>query len=219
MLSLWSLLQTYPNVISDAECQLIIDEFAARERAESSYESSMHAVTGKRTISTFKSISLVPGTAAFATAHRCTQAVITRWLQHLESMGRFNIKAFRQCLRYAHDYRVLKYEEGARIHPHTDWDPFTFGSCTLALNDDYRGGDFAFFHGEHTVRLARGAAMIWPADCFWVHEVQPVHTGVRYSVNSFINSIPEELKLRAIQALNATPREAWQTAYQHELPR
>lgn len=215
MPDLWSLLQTYPNVISDQECQLIIDEFAAREHADSSYESSLHAVTGVRTTSTFKSISLVPGTAAFEIAHRCTQGVVGRWLRHLEAMGRFNIKAFRTCLRYSHDYRVLKYEEGAAIHPHTDWDPFTFGSCTLALNDGYTGGDFAFFHGEHTVRLDRGAAMIWPADCFWVHEVEPVRSGVRYSVNSFITSIPEELKLQAVQALNALPREAWRSAYQY----
>jgi hypothetical protein len=217
MLSLWSLLQTFPSMLSDQECALLIEEFAGREhKGESSYESSMHAVTGKITTSTFRSISLVPGTPAFELVHRRTEEVVHRWLRHLEEMQRFNIKAFRQCLRYAHDYRVLKYEAGGQIHPHTDWDPFTFASCTLALNDDYTGGNFAFFNGEHTLRLRKGDGMIWPADCFWVHEVCPVLSGVRYSVNSFITSIPEEMKMKTVQSLNALPKGSWQSAYQYK---
>jgi hypothetical protein len=42
--------------------------------------------------------------------------------------------------------------------------------------------------------LKAGEAMIWPADYFWVHEVEPVITGVRYSTNSFLMSIPDPVK-------------------------
>lgn len=218
MPDLLSLLMVVPNAISTEEIEVIMKELAQLEqRGASDYESSLHAITGKRVTSTFRAASLPPGTAAFEAAHRCTGKVIQKWMAHLDSMGKFNINAFRQCLRYAHDYRVLRYDEGAQIHPHTDWDMFTFGSCTLALNDDYTGGEFSFFNGEHIVRLRRGEAMIWPADCFWVHEVNPVKTGCRYSINSFLTAIPEEMKLRTVAALNALPKDEWKTPYQHPL--
>ena len=35
--------------------------------------------------------------------------------------------------------------------------------------------------------------MIWPADYFWVHEVSPIKTGVRYSTNCFIMSVDNQL--------------------------
>jgi hypothetical protein len=218
MPNLFNLLQIYPEAISDEECNIVINEFTEHDqKGESSYESSIHATTGLRVDSTFRAVSLLPGTAAFKIVHRCTQTVINRWIQYLDSMQKFNIKVFKQCLRYSHDYRVLKYEAGSSIHPHTDWDVFTFGSCTLALNDSYDGGTFSFFNGEQTIRLRKGSAMIWPADCFWVHEVTPVTSGSRYSVNSFINSIPENLKLQVVQSINELPKEVWQSPYRHNV--
>ncbi len=35
--------------------------------------------------------------------------------------------------------------------------------------------------------------MIWPADYFWVHEVEEIQSGTRYSVNCFIRSTPQSL--------------------------
>lgn len=36
--------------------------------------------------------------------------------------------------------------------------------------------------------------MIWPADYFWVHEVEEITKGVRYSTNSFLQRIPNDLR-------------------------
>lgn len=105
----------------------------------------------------------------------------------------------RSAMTYSHMYRLLKYEVGAKIHPHIDHSPFVYGSCTFNLNDDYEGGQFAFFRGKHKVDLRRGDAMIWPADYFWVHEVEPITRGTRYSTNSFLQSIPESV-LRDVQS-------------------
>ena len=91
---------------------------------------------------------------------------------------------------YSHSYRVLKYSEGESIHQHTDHSPGIYGSATLQLNDGYTGGDFVFFKGRNTIRLEKGEAMIWPADYFWVHEVKPVISGSRYSMNTFLCSVP-----------------------------
>ena len=33
--------------------------------------------------------------------------------------------------------------------------------------------------------------MIWPADYFWVHAVDEIQSGTRYSVNCFLRATPE----------------------------
>ena len=38
--------------------------------------------------------------------------------------------------------------------------------------------------------------MIFPAGYLWVHEVTPITKGVRYSVNTFLQSIPQSVKLK-----------------------
>ena len=66
---------------------------------------------------------------------------------------------------------------------------FDYG-FSINLNDEYTGGTFAFWGGKHKVQLEAGDAMIWPADYFWVHEVEPITSGVRYSTNCFIQNKP-----------------------------
>ena len=91
---LLSLLRTYSGVLSDSECDAVLREHAALEHAgQASYESSLHAITGKQTQSTFKAVSLSPGTAAFDIVHRCTQQVIQRWVRELQAERKFNITA------------------------------------------------------------------------------------------------------------------------------
>jgi predicted 2-oxoglutarate/Fe(II)-dependent dioxygenase YbiX len=97
---------------------------------------------------------------------------------------------------------LLKYSTGASIHPHIDWGPFIHASCTFNLNDNYNGGEFAFFNGQHTITLGKGDALIFPADSFWVHEVKPVTEGIRYSTNSFITSLPDDIQRNLLNSLN-----------------
>lgn len=218
MSSIFNLLKIIPNVISDEHCAFIIEEYSNLEKTNKSFsESSMNAVTGVLTESTFKAVSLVPHTHAFQLIHQYTQYVICQWLQYLTSMQSFNISAFKDCLRYSHDYRVLKYDVGSSIHPHTDWDLFTFGSCSFALNDNYEGGNFSFFNGRETICLNKGDAIIWPADCFWVHEITPVTSGTRYSINTFINSIPENIKIKLYKDINTLYDQFSQSPYRFEI--
>ena len=44
--------------------------------------------------------------------------------------------------------RILKYDVGEYIKDHTDVSPLTRASCTLNLNEDYKGGHFRFFGGQ-----------------------------------------------------------------------
>lgn len=216
MPNLYDLLLHVPGIVPAEECDAIMRSFDELEQSGGAYrESSMDANSGRHAESTFKAVSLSVGSVAFEAAHRRTWAALTAWLDYLEAQGRYNTKLLRRSLRYSHDYRVLRYDRGARIHSHTDWDEFTLASCTLALNDDYTGGEFSFFNDDRRIRLNRGDALIWPADCFWVHKVTPVKSGMRYSVNSFITSVPETMKSKVADEINARPKQAWDSAYRH----
>lgn len=190
-LKLTDLILHVPGFLSDAQCQLLIEEHRARER-DSQLEHCPEATTGIDTYSTFRALKLTKGTEAFAIVHSATEEMLERYHRYLDAFGAFHTMR-RASMLYSHMYRLLKYDIGAKIHPHTDHGPFVYGSCTFNLNDDYTGGRFAFFNGAHKVTLKRGDAMIWPADYFWVHEVEEITSGTRYSTNSFLQSVPESV--------------------------
>lgn len=190
-LAMTDLVLHIPGFLDARQCDLLIEEHRRRER-ESQLEHCPEATSGVDTYSTFKAIDLTKGTEAFALVHTATEEMINRYHRHLEAFGAFHTMR-RGSMTHSHKYRLLKYETGAKIHPHTDHGPFVYGSCTFNLNDDYEGGSFSFFNGRHEVQLGRGDAMIWPADYFWVHAVEPITKGTRYSTNSFLQSLPESV--------------------------
>lgn len=177
------------GVLTKDQCQLLINEYDRRSE-ETELESCYHAITNQMTTSTYKRVELQPNTNTFDIVHNATNDMIVGWIDHLDKMGSFHVAALKKSLRYSHMHRLMKYEEGEWIHPHVDWEEMIHASCTIALNDEYEGGDFTFWNGKHTVKLKQGDAMIWPADPFWVHEVTAVTKGCRYATNTFIQSLP-----------------------------
>ena len=190
MFNITDLIYRVPNFLTDSECQFLIDEYEKRSD-EFMVEHCPDANTGIDTYSTFTVISVNKHTPAYDLIFTKTQTAINQYFDYLQSFNAFHMPIMRKdSMNYSHYYRLMKYEVGSKIHPHTDHDPFVYGSITFNLNDDYTGGAFKFFNGQHEVNLSKGDMMIWPADYFWVHEVSPIETGVRYSTNSFLLSYP-----------------------------
>lgn len=81
-------------------------------------------------------------------------------------------------------YELLKYPEGCFYVEHTD----SFKarpravSCSFILNDDFEGGEFAFFNRELKYNLEKGDALLFPSSFMYPHEVMPVTKGTRYSI-------------------------------------
>jgi Rps23 Pro-64 3,4-dihydroxylase Tpa1-like proline 4-hydroxylase len=81
-------------------------------------------------------------------------------------------------------YDLLRYEVGQFYTNHTD----SFKerpravSCSFILNDDYEGGDFAFFDRELVHKLKKGSCIMFPSNFMYPHEVMPVTSGTRYSI-------------------------------------
>jgi hypothetical protein len=181
------------EMLSPSQCDLLINEYENRKE-ESKFEKSDHAITNQPTQSTFMKVELIPETETFNIIHNNTEELINKWIDYLDSFNSFHTHILKRMMKYSHSYRLIKYETGGWIHPHIDWEHFTHASATFNLNDSYSGGEFSFFNGRTTVKLNKGDAMIFPADPFWVHEVKPITSGARYSTNSFICSLPKNLK-------------------------
>jgi predicted 2-oxoglutarate/Fe(II)-dependent dioxygenase YbiX len=81
-------------------------------------------------------------------------------------------------------YDLLKYEAGQFYTTHTD----SFKnlpravSCSFMLNDDYEGGEFAFFDRELVYKLKKGSCIMFPSNFMYPHEIMPVTSGTRYSI-------------------------------------
>jgi predicted 2-oxoglutarate/Fe(II)-dependent dioxygenase YbiX len=99
------------------------------------------------------------------------------------------ISKYNEKFRDAHieedtGYELLRYETGQFYTQHTD--SFLGApravSCSIALNDDYEGGEFAFFNREFSIKAPKGAAVLFPSNFMYPHEILPVTKGTRYSI-------------------------------------
>lgn len=101
----------------------------------------------------------------------------------------FAINKYNERFRDAHieqdsGYELLKYETGQFYTKHTDSfkDQPRAVSCSFALNDNYDGGEFAFFDREIAVKIPAGSALLFPSNFMYPHEILPVTSGTRYSI-------------------------------------
>lgn len=192
-----------PKLLEDHECDSFIKYYESHKIA-SGIEHSLNANTGEFQDAEFRAVSIPENLELYNLAHKKMESALNGWVSHLSTFNAFNIKVLKSSLKYPHKIRVLKYKEGSSIHPHTDFFDFCYASCTLNLNDSYEGGEFSFFNGVHNIKLGKGDALVFPNSYFWVHEVLKITKGVRYSINSFITSIPMKLAFQTISKLNST---------------
>ena len=182
------------NFLSREQCDIIIDEFESNP-FRAGKEHCLHAFTNVDTCSTFTTKDSKMGTESFYLIHSTIENIINEYHDYLDTFNSFHA-ARRGTMLHPHKYRIMKYEKGAWIHPHVDHgEGGIYGSCTINLNEEYEGGDFAFWGGKHKVKLGVGDVMIWPADYFWVHEVEEITEGIRYSANTFLCNKPQNIIL------------------------
>lgn len=81
-------------------------------------------------------------------------------------------------------YDLLKYKVGGYYSRHVDFfrEVPRSVSCSFALNDDYEGGEFAFFERELVYKLKKGSCIMFPSNFMYPHEIMPVTSGTRYSI-------------------------------------
>jgi len=85
-------------------------------------------------------------------------------------------------------YELLRYREGQFYVQHTDHfkeNPRVV-SCSICLNDDYEGGEFAFFDRNKVIKPKKGSAIMFPSSFMFPHEVMPVIKGNRYAIITWL---------------------------------
>lgn len=85
-------------------------------------------------------------------------------------------------------YDLLKYDEGQFYKQHTDSfkEQQRSLSCSIQLNEDYEGGEFAFFDREIMIRGKKGSVIVFPSNFMYPHEIMPVIKGTRYSIITWL---------------------------------
>lgn len=81
-------------------------------------------------------------------------------------------------------YDLLRYKTGGYYKQHVDsfiTEPRLL-SCSLALNDEYKGGEFYFFDRKLKYTLDKGDAIMFPSNFVYPHEIGEVTEGTRYSI-------------------------------------
>ena len=187
MINLKDFIFTVDDILTDDECDFIIEEFGKNKiYKEQCFESN----SSEMRESTVDITSLVPNTEVFDLVHNKTNHLIYEYSQYLKELDFIWLEGMIENLSHSHNYRLMKYSVGQSIHDHVDKTPVIFGSATLALNDRYEGGQFRFFKGKHKIRTKKRQGMIWPAENYFVHGVEPITESVRWSVNSFLGQEP-----------------------------
>lgn len=81
-------------------------------------------------------------------------------------------------------YELLRYTEGQFYIQHVDsfLQAPRLISCSFALNDNYDGGEFAFFDRQLKYKLNQGDVIMFPSTFMYPHEIMPVTKGIRYSI-------------------------------------
>jgi predicted 2-oxoglutarate/Fe(II)-dependent dioxygenase YbiX len=81
-------------------------------------------------------------------------------------------------------YELLRYGVGQMYKQHVD--DFSGArrvvSCSFHINDDYEGGDWGFFDNAYRVKAPKGAAVMFPSNFVFPHQINPVTAGERFSI-------------------------------------
>ncbi len=174
-------IQVFENVIPKELCDAILKEFSAEE------EWLKTEVGGGKVRSDIRSAE----TIIISYPHVMEKNIVVRKQLDLDvfnaaskAINLYNKKFPLAKIEEDSGYELLRYKEGQFYIEHTD----SFKarpravSCSFAINDDYEGGEWAFFNREKVIKVPKGAAVMFPSNFMYPHEIMPVTKGTRYSI-------------------------------------
>jgi hypothetical protein len=81
-------------------------------------------------------------------------------------------------------YVLLKYKKNNFYKDHVDSSNKDIRkvSCSIVINDNFKGGEFSFFKNSILYSLKKGSAIIFPSNFLYPHSILPVTKGERCSI-------------------------------------
>ena len=90
---------------------------------------------------------------------------------------------------------LLRYDEGGYLPPHQDQGVSTrVLSVLIYLNDDYEGGELEFPQSGIKIKPSAGSIIFFPSNFLYVHTVNPIISGKRYSLPNWYHNVSFENK-------------------------
>ena len=172
---------TFDEVITDALCDAILEEFSDETEWQKTIVGDGQINDKVRTAET-----VVISYPQVIEKNPKVRAKLDRYLFASAGLAikKYNEK-FNNCkIEEDSGYELLRYKEGQFYTQHTDSfkDRPRAVSCSFALNDDYEGGEFMFFDRELVYNLKKGSCIMFPSNFMYPHEIMPVTSGTRYSI-------------------------------------
>lgn len=174
---------TFDGIITDALCDSILEEFSNEEEWEKTVVGSNKGRVDDR-IRTAETVVI-----SYPHVIEKNPKIRAKLDKYIFASAGLAIKKYNEKFPLAliqedSGYELLRYKEGQFYVTHTD----SFKerpravSCSFALNDDYEGGEFAFFNRELVYKLKKGSCIMFPSNFMYPHEIMPVTSGTRYSI-------------------------------------
>jgi hypothetical protein len=180
-------IKIYDDVISQEVCDNIISEYIGSKEWELGQIGNKNG--GYVTNSTFRSCHVINmSTKESVDINYKTRKYFDTII--FEKAGNIVSKYIKdtgcEFLKYINTdsgYDLLRYKKGEFYKQHTDSGK-TLRSISMSfnLNDDYEGGEFAFFDRELTFKLNKGSVIVFPSNFMYPHEILPITNGTRYSI-------------------------------------
>jgi predicted 2-oxoglutarate/Fe(II)-dependent dioxygenase YbiX len=174
-------IQVFENIVPSKLCDAILNEFSAEDEWRKTFVGDGHVRSDIRSAETI----------VISYPHVIEKNLDIRKNIDLEifnaaasAIKKYNEKFPLARIEEDSGYELLRYKEGQFYTEHTD----SFKarpravSCSFALNDDYEGGEWAFFGREKVIKVPKGAAVMFPSNFMYPHEIMPVTKGTRYSI-------------------------------------
>jgi predicted 2-oxoglutarate/Fe(II)-dependent dioxygenase YbiX len=172
---------TFDEVITDALCDAILEEFSNTEEWEKTVVGHGEVKPEIRSAET-----IVLSYPHVIEKNPKIRAKLDKYVFASAGLAirKYNEKFPLALIQEDSGYELLRYKEGQFYTQHTD----SFKarpravSCSFILNDDYEGGEFAFFDRELKYKLKKGSCIMFPSNFMYPHEIMPVTSGTRYSI-------------------------------------
>jgi Rps23 Pro-64 3,4-dihydroxylase Tpa1-like proline 4-hydroxylase len=172
----------FENVMAQSLCDAILEEY----KAEHEWQKTL--IGNQNTVNTdIRSAETIP--ISYLSVINKNPDIREKIDKYIFSAAGTVIKQYNEKFPFSNieedsGYELLRYKEGDFYTQHVD----SFKtrqravSCSFALNDDYEGGEWGFFNRELIFKLPKGAALLFPSNFMYPHEIIPVTKGARFSV-------------------------------------
>jgi predicted 2-oxoglutarate/Fe(II)-dependent dioxygenase YbiX len=173
MLQLEDYILVVPNVVPDELCEEIIKEYETLNIWKDAVIGSDSNFASDKNVRNCQ-IAKISIKEVDEAVFKCAGAALHEFLKTFP-----NCNVNQDC-----GYDLLKYSEGDFYVQHVDSSSENVRSvsCSFLLNDEFEGGEFAFFDKKVKPKITKGSAIMFPSNFMYPHEITPIVSGTRYSI-------------------------------------